>query len=62
MLANALIQQGVAILSQGGAAAADLIEGLDDAEEAMVEALATRARPSRRTAPAAIRRDNCRDR
>ncbi|WPP02871.1 molecular chaperone GroEL [Methylocella tundrae] len=45
VLANALIQQGVAILSQGGAAAADLIEGLDDAEEAMVEALATRARP-----------------
>lgn len=45
VLANALIQEGVAILSQGGAPAADLIEGLDSAEQAMVEALVTRARP-----------------
>ncbi len=45
VLANALIQEGVAILSQGAVAAADLIEGLDDAAAAMVEALASRARP-----------------
>ncbi|PNG28014.1 molecular chaperone GroEL [Methylocella silvestris] len=45
VLANALVQEGVAILAEGGAAAADLIEGLDEAEHAMVEALTARSRP-----------------
>ncbi|ACK50595.1 chaperonin Cpn60/TCP-1 [Methylocella silvestris BL2] len=45
VLANALVQEGIAILAEGGAAAADLIEGLDAAEDAMVLALNGRARP-----------------
>ncbi|HYP58602.1 MAG TPA: molecular chaperone GroEL [Beijerinckia sp.] len=45
VLANALIQEGVALLSEGGAAAVDLLQGLDEAGEAMIDALIARAKP-----------------
>ncbi|ACB96950.1 molecular chaperone GroEL [Beijerinckia indica] len=45
VLANALIQEGVGLLASGGAVAVDLIQGLDEAEEAMIEALVAEARP-----------------
>lgn len=45
VLANAIIQEGVSILSAGGAAAADLLQGLDEANEITINALLACAKP-----------------
>jgi chaperonin GroEL len=45
VLADALIQEGVAAIANGQVSAADLIVGIDEAAEAIIDALARHARP-----------------